>query len=496
MPRFPIAIPPGVFRSGTEYQSKGRYFDAWGVRWYGVALGPIGGWQLHSASSVTGAARAALAWKDNSANSWLAIGTHSKLYVSDILGAIYDVTHSGFVVGRASATGTGGYGTQLYGAGTYGTPRPGTSEILDATQWSLDRWGQHLVGVSPDDTTIWEWALATGTPAAKVTNSPACTALVVTPEGFLFALATTDPRTVSWCDQQNNGVWAPSTTNQAGNYPLQTAGRLMCGEVVQGGTLVFTDLDVWLATYLANNLVYGFAKKGDACGVISRRAACSFEMKAFWMSPDCHFWQYNGYVQPVTCDVRDYIIKDINLLQASKVFTVHNSANFEIEIYYCSANSIEIDRCVVWNYTGEGNQGVPYWNIGRPARTCGTDVGAFRYPIRVDSAGAIWDHEIGLAYGGADLFGEAGPIVLGNGDTVMHAQQLYPDDATLGDVTATFRTRNNPDDPEVVYGPYTLASQTDLRFVARNIKVRYDGAMLTPWRVGTPSLDLESGGMR
>lgn len=495
MARFPLALPPGVFRNGTEYQAKGRYYDAYLVRWYGIALGPIGGWRAHTADTVSGAPRASLSWRDNSGNSWLSVATHSNLYASDILGVVYDITPDDFTSGRADASGVGGYGSGNYGASTYGTPRPGTTQILPATQWTLDRWGEDLVGVSPDDRKIYEWALNTSDQAAAVENAPDCDALVVTEEGFLFALCTTDPRTLSWCDQQNNTVWSPDATNQAGDYPLQTAGHLMCGKSVQGQTLLFTDLDVWSATYAANNNVYDFAKKGDACGIISRQAVASFEMKAFWVSPDLHFWQYNGYVQPIECDVRDYILRDINMLQASKVFCVHNAANFEIEVYYCSSASTEIDRCVVWNYKGD-SEGVPYWNIGRPPRTCGTDAGAFQYPIRVDIGGNIYDHEVGLNYDGQIPYATGGPIEIGNGDTVMHAKQLFPDDATLGDVTATFYGRNNPDDVEIAYGPYSLSSQTDLRFVARALKVKFSGASMANWRVGIPSLDMERGGMR
>lgn len=495
MAKIPVQLPPGVFRNGTEYQSKGRYYDANLVRWYGTALGPIGGFRQRSTTLLTGAARAALTWKDNSSITWLAVGTHSKLFVTNRAGTVFDITPASFTAGRATAVAGGGYGSGTFGTGTYGTPRPDSSLIQDATQWSLDRWGQHLVGVSPDDGFIYEWSLNTSTIAPKVTNAPTCTALVVTEEGFLFALATTDPRTVSWCDQQANTVWTPSTTNQAGNYPLQTAGRLMCGKQVQGGTLLYTDLDVWLATYIGGTLVYSIKKKGDACGAISRQASCSFEMKAFWMSPDCHFWQYNGYVQPVACDVRDYIIKDINLLQASKIFTVHNAANFEIEINYCSSGSSEIDRCVIWNYQGDA-QGVPYWNIGRPARTCGVDKGAFAYPVRVDSVGTIYDHEVGAALGGVAPYATGGPIELGHGDNTYDIMGLYPDDATVGDVTATFYARNYTDDTKTAYGPYALTSKTDLRIPGRQIEARFDGVRATSWRVGAPVLDISQSGQR
>src|SRR4051812_8012130 len=44
----PLDIPPGVYRQGTEYSSRGRWYDAYLVRWYDNALGPVGGWRKKS----------------------------------------------------------------------------------------------------------------------------------------------------------------------------------------------------------------------------------------------------------------------------------------------------------------------------------------------------------------------------------------------------------------------------------------------------------------
>src|SRR5690242_18912226 len=142
--RLPLKIPPGVARNGTEYECKGRYFDAWLVRWTDDGtLKPIGGWRARSTTKVSGAPRAIQAWRDNSANTWLQIGTHSKLYVSDRAGSVFDITPIGLTAGRADAVAAGGYGSGTYGSGTYGTPRPDSSLIQDATQWTLDTWGQN-----------------------------------------------------------------------------------------------------------------------------------------------------------------------------------------------------------------------------------------------------------------------------------------------------------------------------------------------------------------
>jgi hypothetical protein len=229
--RLPLSISPGIFRNGTEFQARGRWFETSLVRWYGAALGPVLGWARKGTSTLTGLARAALGWKDNSGNAFIGVMTHSRLYVCNRLGAAFDVTPVGFTAGRADATASGGYGSGPYGAASYGTPRSDTTTTVDdATQGTLDTWGENLLAVSPDDRKLYEWdAPATGTPAAQVSNSPECDAVVVTAERFVFALGTDDPRTVSWCDQEDNREWTPGPTTQSGSYTLQTAGRLMCG---------------------------------------------------------------------------------------------------------------------------------------------------------------------------------------------------------------------------------------------------------------------------
>jgi hypothetical protein len=486
----PLKLPPGIHRNGTEYGSKGRYYDANLIRWTeDGTLKPIGGWRVRSSDMVTGSARACIAWKADDAATWLAIGTHSGLYVEDRAGVVYDITPASFTAGRASAVSGGGYGQGTYGTGTYGTPRMDVSEVQPASQWTLDTWGEFLLGVMPEDGKIYQWELVTADEAAQVTNSPTCAAIVVTPERFVFALGTTDPRTVSWCDQEDNEEWTPGPTTRAGDFPLQTAGSLMCGKNVRGGTLVFTDLDVHLATYSGGTLVYGFERVGTACGVVSRQCVAALDGQAVWMGVN-GFWLYNGYVQPLPCDVQDYVFSDINQAQISKTYAVRNSSDSEIEFRYCSSSSNEIDRCVIWNYKGN------YWNIGRVARTCGTDRGVFPYPIYVDEAGAIYEHEVGLSYDGDMPYAEGGPLELGDGNNVVRCLKLIPDERTSGDVNVTIYTRFSPNGDQTEHGPYSLSDMTDVRITGRQASLRATGSMLSDWRFGVPRLDVVAGGRR
>lgn len=491
MARLPIDFPAGLYRNGTQLQSQGRWYDANLMRFYEGSKMPWGGWRFKSASAVTGKPRAIITWVDNSKLTWAAIGTESKLYAMNRLGTLFDITPVGFVPGIPNAVSGGGYGSGLYGMGTYGTPRSDSSLVQDASVWSLDLFGQDLVGVMADDGKIYEWTLNTATPAAQVSGSPTARAVLVTEQRIMMALgAAGNPRKVQWSDQEDDTDWTPGPTNQAGDFDLQTNGRLMQGVRISAANLLLTDQDAHVATYTADNLVYSFNRVGEGCGAVSQNCVAVPDARAFWMGQG-NFWTYNGYVAPLPCDVSDYVFSDFNIQQQSKVSCILNSQFGEIIWQYCSGSSLEIDRYVVFNYREN------HWNIGKLVRLSGADRGVFQYPLRCGNDGFVYEHEVGFTYDtGVMPYLEGGPIELGNGDQVAYINGLIPDDKTLGDVNATFFVRFEPDDADTQFGPYTLASKTDLRIACRQARVRFTGVTLSDWRVGIPRIDLIQGGNR
>lgn len=52
-PRIPLRLPPGIYRNGTKYQSKGRWYDASLVRCFEGSVRPVGGWQELPATGAT-----------------------------------------------------------------------------------------------------------------------------------------------------------------------------------------------------------------------------------------------------------------------------------------------------------------------------------------------------------------------------------------------------------------------------------------------------------
>jgi hypothetical protein len=493
MALIPLKIPPGVYRNGTEYQAMGRWYDSNLVRWFENTLRPIGGWQKHSASQMTGMCRGLITWRDNGGDRWIGAGTHSNLYVMNPAGTLKNITPTGFTTGIASSVLQTGYGNAAYGYYAYGTQRPDTGLATPATTWSLDTWGEYLVGCSSTDGKLYEWQLGFATPtiAAAITNAPtSCAALMVTNERIMFALgASGNPRLVKWSDQENNTTWTAAATNQAGDFEISSVGALKCGKRVRGVNILFTDVDAHVASYIGLPYVYSFEKVGSGCGVISAQAVAAIDTSAMWMSQS-GFWSYDGYVKPMQCDVGDYIFNNINYSQASKVYAVHNSQYGEVTWFYPSISSNENDSYVTYNYR-EGT-----WYYGLMARTAGTDRAVFANPMFVSTDGYIYDHEIGYTYDSVAPYAQSGPIELGNGDNVMAVRSVIPDEQTLGEVAISFTARMYPTSAETSYGPFSAKAPTDTRFSGRSVKMKVTGNVLEDWRVGVMRLEATTSGKR
>lgn len=487
-----LDLPPGIYRNGTEYESQGRYYDADLWRFHEGASRPVGGWEERGLSAVSGKARAAIAWKDNSNQQWMGIGTHTGLYAVSRSGAVSDVTPVGLPAGKANAEIGGGYGDGLYGDGLYGTPRLGSTSIIPASVWSLDTWGEYLVGTM--GSVIYEWQALTETPAEAIDGAPTAEAILVTDERIMMALGSDgDPRAVDWCDAEDNTDWTPSSTNLAGGKRLQTSGALMAGRRVNGGYVLLTDADAHRAEYVGLPLVYRFTRLESGCGAASKGAAVvAADGRCYWMGTN-GFWISDGlYVDPLPCDVADYVFGDINRTQISKVASFHNSLFHEVWWFYPSAGSQEVDRYVYFKYL-EGQQ---HWMIGELVRLCAVDRGVLPYPQAVDDDGAIYSHEKGDVKDGRQPFLASGPVQLGEGDRNMDVSAYIPDERTLGDVAVSFSVRDYTMDAPFTVPAIAAAAKADVRFQGRAVAVTYTADADKDFRVGSFRFDVQPGSPR
>jgi hypothetical protein len=469
-----IALPPGLHRSGTKYQSANRWYDSHLVRFHEDAIRPIGGWVLQTDANgvqiqTTGKPRGAWSWRKSDSSAWLATGTQAKLYAfSGSTLTLTDITPVGLTTGTQDGSTLGGglgYGIGGYGLGGYGGY--GGNIIVDADTWSLDNFGEILLACLTSDGKIYE-----STPTAQatqVTNSPTgCRAVCVTSERFVFALgASSDPRNVAWSDKSNRTVWTPAAGNQAGSFPLQTTGRLVAGRRTTRETLLWTDADLWSAAFLGGALVYAFRQLGDNCGLIGPNAYTIMRDTAYWMSKG-QFFIYSGVVREAPCEVADYVFTDINLTQKAKIACVPFDKWGEVWWFYPSASQsgLENDRYVMVNALG-------HWAVGKLGRAAGSGTGAFSQPMLWDTNGLLYAHETGTDKGGQVPYIETGPLELGDGDRVVLVQSLLPDELNAGDLTVQFFSSYQPETPETASNVYQLTARTDVRVMGRQHRLRF-----------------------
>jgi hypothetical protein len=102
------------------------------------------------------------------------------------------------------------------------------------------------------------------------------------------------------------------------------------------------------------------------------------------------FYKYDGRVQTLRCDLRQYVYNDINKTQSEQIFAGTNEGFNEIWWFYCSASSNTIDKYVVYNYVED------VWYYGNMARTTWLDTALRDYPTAATYSNNLVEHENGL----------------------------------------------------------------------------------------------------
>lgn len=543
---FPIKMPPGMFRNGTEYESAGRWFDGNLVRWENGRLKPIGGWQALLAASappLQGVARGGLAFTDNFGFPYTLIGTNSNLYIGEG-GAFSDVTPVGFVAGRVDSILGAGYGAGTYGTSTYGTPRAASTLPLIAATWQMDTFGNTAVMVQSTDRKLYQFDPATGLVTVPA-GSPTCVAVFTTNEDFLLVIGAGGVgRKIQWPDIGTTTIWTPSDVNSAGDIDLNTQGLGMAGARVGLQNLVWTTTDVHLVNYVGQPAIYAPIRIGTACGLIGPRAwavaasGVGAGEAAYWMSPG-GFFTYTGTVTPLPCEVQDFLWANINFTQAAKIYASPNSRFHEIIWFFPSLNSQEVDSYVMYNYKDN------IWYFGLQsllARTTYIDLGALPLPVGVappfaatdtfyvaedgvtfyvaedgissyvsgvggsSANSVIYEHETGVLANGASrvghIFVQSGPFEIGNGDQVIYSNMMLIDGDNITDSTLTMtpQGRLNPQSPVMAADPIACLPNaegyTPVRFSGRQIALRFDAAKDKAWSLGKFRLNVVGGSKR
>lgn len=502
----PFVIPPGMTNDDTIFAAPGRWANGSLVRFWEGSWQLKGGWERLTMTNLGGVCRSVLGWSDTDDNqNLIAFGLHNGLKVWE--GSIlYDITPTAFTDGSIDGTGGAGYGAGVYGgAGGYGTPSP--ADTYFPLTWSLANWGGDLMA-SPRGQSIFWWRQDTSVIAAPLTGAPAkITYMLVAPQRQVMAFGCNEetsgvfnPLAIRWSDIEDPTDWTTSPSNNAGEWVLESGGRIVTARVLGDYILVWTAVSLFLGTFVGTvGETWKFEKIGDHCGSISPGAPVIVSQTAAWISADHVFWNYSlgGAPTPLDCPIRLMFMNNVVPGQEDKIIGGSTSTFNEITWWWPDSRdgAFECSRSLTVNGSG--------WSRDLMARSAYVDAGPHGYPIGVSPDGWAYWHEKGNSADGQPLVGyiESSAFYLDDAAGGVLVNGVWPDfKSQQGPLTMTVYVREFPQSPERTHGPWTLApgqSLKSFRLAGRIARVRFDWNSAPAFaRGGKCQFDVQSIGGR
>jgi hypothetical protein len=402
-----------------------------------------------------------------------------------------------------------GYGLGGYGLGGYGTgvvPSAQTGTPINATDWTIDNWGQ-LVVACPAGGAIYYYDPTGGfLNMSLVSAGPPFNSgiFVSTTEQILVAYGSSDdettndplgigvlqdPMLVQWSDTEDFLDWTPTDQNFAGNFRIPIGSKIMAG--VAGSSnqnLIWTDLDLWAMNFIGQPDVFGWNQIGAGAGACGRHVVQKMRGSLYWMGLS-NFYVYDGSgVSVLPCPVWDAVFQNLNVAFAMNARAMPNTPFNEVGWFYPSlaSTSGENDSYVKMNITEPGQP----WDIGTLARSAWIDLTILGNPIAATPTGVIYQHETGQDADGQPLVWSftTGYFQIDPGDELAQVDQFIPDfkwgtyaGASSAQVMITFLVVDFPGQTPRQYGPYTMQQATDylwVRFRGRQVALQIGGADL------------------
>jgi len=420
-----------------------------------------------------------------------------------------------------------GWGTGTWNLGTWSTPRSSSNVTLDMRQWSMNNWGEDLIFTARDGST-YLWNTSDGlsaNPASVIANAPTASTLSVVStetrhlilmgtETTIGDASTQDKMFIRFSDQENFNSFVANATNSAGSQRIAGGSEIRCAKPAKGTILIWTDTTMHSMSFIGAPFIFGFRQLGNDCGSVGLNAAIVIDDVAYWMS-DGQFFRYAGAVQEIPCSVLNYVFDDINKTQYGQVYAGQTSNFSEVIWYYCSSNSDQIDRYVIYNYLENT------WYFGNLARSTYQDNGVELNPLGTEffedsvantytqingltkGRSLIYRHESGVDADGQVLssFIQSGDGDIADGETFSFINKVIPDFQNMtGNAIITLKVRDYPNDTKTSGEAITVNNTTrffNTRIRGRQSSVRIENnAIGDSWRFGTLRVNIRPDGKR
>tara|TARA_R100001377_G_scaffold75054_1_gene51459 strand:- start:1032 stop:3314 length:2283 start_codon:yes stop_codon:yes gene_type:complete len=389
----------------------------------------------------------------------------------------------------------------------------------NARLWSQDNWGEDLV-INVRDSTVYYWDATLGLSSRAVALSALSGAsgaptisrqvLVSDTDRHVICmgantLGTTvqDLMLVRWSDQENAVDWTPTATNTAGSLRLSSGSEIITAVETRQQILIWTDASLYSMRFVGPPFTFSITLLANNVSIISPNAVVSVGDRVYWMDTE-NFFMYGGQMQTIPCTVLRYVFDDINLEQRSQFFAGSNRMFNEVFWFYCSSDSVSIDRYAKFNYADNT------WDIGSLSRTAWVDLGLHENPRAAgeyEDANFVYTHETGTTADGEAMapFIESSVFSIGDGEQFSFISRIIPDlDLTSSDANTSvnyiIKTRDYPGEDLSTNSTSAVTSTTQQSFVrsrARSAALRIESsASDIAWTLGDVRLDVRPDGRR
>ena len=423
-----------------------------------------------------------------------------------------------------------GWSAGAWGSGTWGS----TSSLAANNQlrlWSIDNFGEDLIA-NVRAGGVFYWDFSTASQRAKALKdiqnanfvpTVGLQVLVSDIDRHVIVLGADpieggsrseeiDPLLVAFSDQENPFDFEPRATNTAGSLRCSAGSEIIGGLRARQETLIWTDAALYSLQFVGPPNTFGLQLINEGVSLIGPNAAINSPTGVYWMDKK-GFYTYNGSVVPLPCTVHSFVFDNFNEKQAFQVFGFLNKQFDEVGWFYCTADSVTIDRYVVFNYV-EGT-----WAIGALSRTAWLDEGIVAFPRAAgfaDDRNYIYSHETGHDDDGSpmdNVFIESADFDIGDGEEFQFIRRFIPDVKFTGDsgdtqtLNVVLKARDFPGQSLTTDQTTAFTASTtkvDTRARARQAAVRFEsdddadvGTRLgLGFTIGATRLDLQPNGRR
>ena len=224
-----------------------------------------------------------------------------------------------------------------------------------------------------------------------------------------------------WCDADDPDTWVAASDNLAGQLEireLETGIQAVCQ--LGSRLAVYGEDQLFLVSYLANDLVFGYQAALSGIGAVSKKAVVSVGRQNYGLSQQGFFaTDGTGFEYIDEPAIRDYFTDNANRAQLSKTCAYHDEDNTQIRWYFPTDESGNTGG-VSFNYKTNT------WSILTGDTSAGDERRIDNYPLSGSEAGLVYRESNGNNTGDSPLVAwvRSRPLDLDDADSVKELDSI------------------------------------------------------------------------